>query len=54
MSIKLDRIVAKPGSKQYGRLSILTNWLTKSTKLFHSKIIQIDNIVWLLRFRKRI
>ena len=29
-----DRIVAKPGSKQYGRLSILTNWLTKSTKLF--------------------
>ena len=29
-----DRIVAKPGSKQYGRLSILTNWLTRSTKLF--------------------
>jgi 16S rRNA (adenine1518-N6/adenine1519-N6)-dimethyltransferase len=29
-----DRIVAKPGSKQYGRLSILTNWLTKTTKLF--------------------
>ena len=29
-----DRIIAKPGSKQYGRLSILTNWLTKSTKLF--------------------
>jgi 16S rRNA (adenine1518-N6/adenine1519-N6)-dimethyltransferase len=29
-----DRILAKPGSKQYGRLSILTNWLTKSTKLF--------------------
>ncbi len=29
-----DRIIAKPGSKNYGRLSILTNWLTKSTKLF--------------------
>ncbi|MDC1023040.1 16S rRNA (adenine(1518)-N(6)/adenine(1519)-N(6))-dimethyltransferase RsmA [Alphaproteobacteria bacterium] len=29
-----DRILAKPGSKQYGRLSILINWLTKSTKLF--------------------
>ena len=29
-----DRIVAKPGSKKYGRLSILVNWLTKSTKLF--------------------
>ena len=29
-----DRIVAKPGTKQYGRLSILTNWLTRSTKLF--------------------
>ena len=29
-----DRIIAKPGSKQYGRLSILTNWLTKSRKLF--------------------
>ena len=29
-----DRIIAKPGSKQYGRLSILTNWLTKTTKLF--------------------
>ena len=29
-----DRIVAKPGSKNYGRLSILTNWLTKSKKLF--------------------
>ena len=29
-----DRIVAKPGSKNYGRLSILTNWLTQSKKLF--------------------
>ena len=29
-----DRIVAKPGSKNYGRLSILTNWLTQSSKLF--------------------
>ena len=29
-----DRIIAKPGSKNYGRLSILTNWLTKSKKLF--------------------
>ena len=29
-----DRIIAKPGSKSYGRLSILTNWLTKSKKLF--------------------
>ena len=29
-----DRIVALPGSKNYGRLSILTNWLTKSKKLF--------------------
>ena len=29
-----DRILAKQGSKNYGRLSILTNWLTKSKKLF--------------------
>ena len=29
-----DRIIAKPGSQNYGRLSILTNWLTKSKKLF--------------------
>ena len=29
-----ERIVAKPGSKNYGRLSILTNWLTESSKLF--------------------
>ncbi len=29
-----DRIIAKPGSKDYGRLSILTNWLTQTTKLF--------------------
>ena len=29
-----ERIVAKPGSKNYGRLSILTNWLTATTKLF--------------------
>tara|TARA_B100001063_G_C16749870_1_gene549658 strand:- start:193 stop:1023 length:831 start_codon:yes stop_codon:yes gene_type:complete len=29
-----DRIIAKPGSKNYGRLSILTNWLTKSKRLF--------------------
>ena len=29
-----ERIVAKPGTKNYGRLSILTNWLTKSSKLF--------------------
>ena len=29
-----DRIIAKPGSQNYGRLSILVNWLTKSKKLF--------------------
>ena len=29
-----ERIIAKPGSKNYGRLSILTNWLTKTSKLF--------------------
>ena len=29
-----ERIIAVPGSKNYGRLSILTNWLTKSSKLF--------------------
>ena len=29
-----ERIVAKPGSKSYGRLSILINWLTESKKLF--------------------
>ena len=29
-----DRIIATPGSKHYGRLSILTNWLTESSKLF--------------------
>ncbi len=29
-----ERIIAKPGSKNYGRLSILTNWLTESSKLF--------------------
>ncbi len=29
-----ERIVASPGSKKYGRLSILTNWLTESSKLF--------------------
>ena len=29
-----DRIIAKPGSKNYGRMSILTNWLTQSKKLF--------------------
>ena len=29
-----DRIIAKQGSKNYGRLSILTNWLTTSKKLF--------------------
>ena len=29
-----DRIVAPVGSSSYGRLSILTNWLTKSKKLF--------------------
>ena len=29
-----ERIIAKPGSKHYGRLSILTNWLTESSKLF--------------------
>ena len=29
-----DRIVAPVGSPNYGRLSILTNWLTKSKKLF--------------------
>ncbi len=29
-----ERLVAKPGSKNYGRLSILTNWLTESSKLF--------------------
>ena len=29
-----DRILAPVGSSNYGRLSILTNWLTKSKKLF--------------------
>ena len=29
-----DRITAPVGSPNYGRLSILTNWLTKSKKLF--------------------
>ena len=29
-----DRIIAPVGSSNYGRLSILTNWLTKSKKLF--------------------
>ena len=29
-----DRITAQVGSSHYGRLSILTNWLTKSKKLF--------------------
>ena len=29
-----DRILAKPGSKNYGRLSIIANWLTKTSKLF--------------------
>ena len=29
-----ERIIAKPGSKNYGRLSILTNWLAQSSKLF--------------------
>ena len=29
-----DRIIAPVGSSHYGRLSILTNWLTKSKKLF--------------------
>ena len=29
-----DRITAPVGSSHYGRLSILTNWLTKSKKLF--------------------
>ena len=29
-----ERIVAKPGSKNYGRLSILVNWLTESSILF--------------------
>jgi len=29
-----DRILAKPGSKSYGRLSVITNWLSETTKLF--------------------
>ena len=29
-----DRIIADVGSDNYGRLSILTNWLTKTKKLF--------------------
>ena len=29
-----DRILAKQGSKNYGRLSIIANWLTKTKKLF--------------------
>ena len=29
-----DRILAKPGSKNYGRLSVIANWLTKTSKLF--------------------
>lgn len=30
----VDRIVAKPGTKAYGRLSILTQWLCEIEKLF--------------------
>jgi 16S rRNA (adenine1518-N6/adenine1519-N6)-dimethyltransferase len=29
-----DRILAKPGSKNYGRLSVITNWLSETKKLF--------------------
>ena len=29
-----DRILAKPGSKNYGRLSVIANWLTETKKLF--------------------
>ena len=29
-----DRLVAKPGAKTYGRLSVMTQWLTRSQKLF--------------------
>ena len=29
-----DRIVAEPGSKSYGRLSVLTQWRTSPRKLF--------------------
>lgn len=30
-----DRLTAKPGSKAYGRLSILTQWLAEARTLFH-------------------
>lgn len=29
-----DRLVAKPGAKIYGRLSVMTQWLTRPSKLF--------------------
>lgn len=29
-----DRLVAKPGAKTYGRLSVMTQWLTRPQKLF--------------------
>jgi 16S rRNA (adenine1518-N6/adenine1519-N6)-dimethyltransferase len=29
-----DRLVAKPGTKIYGRLSVMTQWLTRPLKLF--------------------
>lgn len=29
-----DRLVAAPGAKAYGRLAVLTQWLTKAEKLF--------------------
>ena len=29
-----DRIIAQPNSKSYGRLSVITGWRTRITKLF--------------------
>lgn len=29
-----DRLIAKPGAKTYGRLSVMTQWLTEPSKLF--------------------
>ena len=30
-----ERIIAKPGSKSYGRLSVISQWLTKAKLAFH-------------------
>ena len=36
-----DRLVAKPGTKSYGRLSVMTQWLTRPQKLFDLSLIHI-------------